>query len=758
MSTDGFENYAARAVIDTRETDVAQTGLRDIVGFLWRNWLPIVAAMVACLSLGVIYIRSAEQTFTATARVVIDPEQARIASQDSVSGAIIIETGEVESQIEIVKSEAIAMTVIERLKLIEDPELQDNLGWRARIAAFLPFLGVQAAEPVEDTPELVMRRTVAGYFTRLRVWRVGQSYVMEIAYTSSDPAKAARIANAAAQHYIQAGLEAKAQAARSGATWLEGRLAEISNQVNRSARAVQEFRSANNISQAGETSLDQQQLAETSTQLSAAKADTASQRARLTTIERLLQSGDLAHGYVDEALTSLQITTLRENLIAATTRLEELRSRYGPQGTAVRAVEAEIAGLKAGIREELMRIGQVYRANLETAERREDLLSAQFQGVLEAGADKNKARVDLIELESRANTYRQMYESVMQQLMTALQQASFPVGDARIVATAATPLQRTWPQSGLIVAMSLSVGAMLGLGIAGLRETLDRRIRNPTRLRRYLDLPTMGVVPRARFQHKNARATDDGGADEILYRLNYALEEPDEPFTLALRAAMASIDLMFRPGQSRIIGITSAIAGEGKTTMACNLAHLYASSGSRTILIDACCRNATLTDTLISGESPALAVASDLRQTMQKHEGAANDRAVAVGRKSSLRKNGTAGLPILAPPLLVGVESIASTSERFQRNLNFPALRSHLERLRARHDVIILDLPDLESSADARLVSAFVDAMVAVVGNQRKVTLDRLENAIASCGASRTRLFGVLLNKVKQRRFSSFFR
>jgi succinoglycan biosynthesis transport protein ExoP len=756
---DEFERHPTNTTaLDARAAYDAQLGLRDVLGFLRRNWMVIILGAVMCTALGVFYTRSVEPTFTAVARVVIDPEQARIASQNFVSGAIIIETGEVESQIEIVKSEAIAMMVIHELNLTDDPELQLDRSWSATAARLLSFVGIDLEQPDADAPELAMRRTVAGFFDRLRVWRVGQSYVMEIAYTSSDPAKAARIANATAHHYIQAGLEAKSQAAKSGAKWLEGRLAEVSRQANQAARAVEEFRSANNISQAGETSLDQQQLAETSSQLSAAKADTAAQRARLVTIERLLSSGDLTHGYVDEALTSLQITTLRENLIAATARLDELRGRYGPDGMAVVAVKAEIDGLKDEIRQELLRIGQVYKANLETAERREELLAGQLVTVLESGSNKNKARVDLVELESRAHTYRQMYQTVLQQLMTALQQASFPVGEARMVATAATPLTPTWPKMSLILAMSLAVGSMVGLGYAGLREALDRRIRTPVRLRQHLDVPSLGVVPRVRFDRKYVPSDADDPQEKIRarlrHRLNFALQHPHEPFSQSLRDVMASIDLMFRAGEPKIIGVTSAIAGEGKTTVASNLAQLYASAGSRTILIDACCVNSTLSDVLILPEeredsptAPQRPAASQGKQMGQQPQAR---RQLVAARKRRPRRNSVNGLSIIGPPLLLGVDDVAFMMEGSYRNLNFPALRAHLEHLRPRHDVVILDLPDLEGSADARMVSAFADAMVFVVGNQRKVTLDRLAAAIAGCGGAQSR-FGVLLNKMSRR-------
>ncbi|MET3648520.1 GumC family protein [Phyllobacterium ifriqiyense] len=724
---------------DELHADAHLIGMADIVGFLRRNWRFVGASILGSVLIAVAYLLVAEPIFTATARIVIDPEQARIASQDAVSGTIVIETGEVESQVEIIRSEAIAKSVIEQLSLTEDPELQGGDSLLSSLAFWRSDKG-KVAEP-----ELIMRKTVAGFLERLRVWRVGQSYVLDVAYNSTDPAKAATVANATALAYIKAGLDAKSSAAKSGAGWLESRLAEISGQANASARAVEDFRNQNQISQAGATSLDEQQLTEANIQLSRAKADTSAEKAKLAMINKFLQSETYVDGYVDEALRNPQITALRERLNTASTQLDELKGRYGENGAAVQAAQQEIARLKGEVRQEIVRIGQVYKSNVEAAERREQYVNDQLQATIQSGLSKGMARVQLGELESRANTYRQMYQSLMQQLISALQQESFPVGDSRLVSAAAIPLGKTWPKGSLVLALASVLGGLAGLAYSAVREVSDRRIKTESRLRRELGLNSLGTLP-----FVSARAISKGNPQEQYQLLNFVLDHPNHLFSDAVRNTKASLDLIMRRQGAKVVGITSALPGEGKTTVASNLAQLYAATGSRTMLIDTCAANPTLTRLFTTMTKPHQAISTDVVENHRKieaTEGSSRRDARTIRKVDEIRaEEPYASVSVITPPALMSVDEITHSSSQAYRYLNLQALESHLDRLRDQHDIIILDLPDLTTSADARIVSVIVDCVILTVGDRQNVTLDVLGAAIANCSGINSDAVGVVFN------------
>ncbi|WP_165899844.1 GumC family protein [Borborobacter arsenicus] len=747
---------------------------RDIWAFLRRHMVLIGVVSIAGLGFGVVYMLKTPPSYTAIARLVIDPEQARITSQDAYTGTIIIEAAEVASKVEIVKSEAIALSVIRQLKLTEDPEIFENTSWRASlrklVTGVMSIFEPESEEADTNTTideEDLMRRAMAGFLSRVSVRRVGQSYVLEIGYTSNDGAKAARTANAIANAYIKTGMNAKSEAARSGADWLEGRLIEVGRQAKKAALAVEEFRGRNNIPQIGATSsLEQQQVSEINSQLLAAKANTAAEAAKLSTINRLV-SGGLPDGYVDDALKSTSIYKLRDDALAATTRLNILKSRYGEDGAAVQAAEREIAAFQQEIRNELLRIQSVYKANVETAKTRERLLEQDFNMIVASGSEKNMARVELAELESRASTYRRMYESVLQQLMSTLQKESFPVGDARIVTAATTPFTKTWPKSSIVMPFSLALGMIFGLLAAGTRELTDRRIGEGGRLGRELGLQSLGHVPRVNLlPHQGPQMLQPVGKLPVANTampetrlLRRVLDSPYSHFAEALRGIKNAIDSAFLSNDVKVIGVTSVASGEGKTTIATNLAQLYLNEGVPTVLVDANFQDAHLSNlaTRSSHElnltltpvPPSLQEASTRRLRHPQYHGERGGIETAEIQAETIK-----GQPALASALpdcallpLVTVGQIRNAADPHHKYGHLPALKTTLEGLRRQYKVVIVDLAAFEGSADAQSAASYTDAVLLVLGNPKKMTLDRLSDALVGYGKARVSILGAILNR-----------
>lgn len=705
---------------------------RDIWAFLRRHFLILALASAAGLVLGALYIAKTQPTYTSIARIVIDREQARIASQDASTGTIIIETAEIASEVEIVKSEAIARSVIKQLNLTEDPEIQTSSSWRSAVrGAISALLSVfdqgdeGAAAAGEPDEEDIMRRTMAGFLGRVSVRRVGQSYVLEIGYTSTNPDKAARAANAIANTYMQSSLDAKSQIIARGAQWIEDRLVEVGQQAHEAALSAEEYRNRNDIAQVGASGLDQQQLTEISSQLLSAQAAKAGEAARLATINRML-AGELPDSYVSEALSNTEINRLRSELGAARTRLEAQQTRYGAESEPTLAAKAEIARLEGLITTELVRIQGVYKSNLDTAEAREQLLQKQLDAIKGNVSEKNLARVELTELESRATTYRRMYESVLQQLISTLQKQSFPIGDARMVTAATPPLAKNWPKTTLIMPMALMLGFAGGLGLAGLRDVLDRRISSGERLGRELGLPTLGYVPFTRFQAPGSKGA-----------LRFVLDAPYSGFSEALRGVKSSIDAAFPAGGPIVVGLTSVGGGEGKSTIAANLGQLYANEGLRVVLVDANFKKPYLSiQAANAGPKAGLAIFSDDLELDTPADGKRK------GDKQ-VRHDEAPILPVLT------VDQIRKAAHPGHRFGHLPALKKKLEELRHDYDVIIVDLSTFATSADARAASAYVDGILLVLGNRRNMTVEWLANALSTFGKSRVGILGVVFNKRK---------
>ena len=732
----------------------------DVFAFLRRNTLVIGAFTVAGITMGGIYLLKAQPIYQATTRLVMDPEQGRVISQDVSSGTVIIEAAEIASQVEIVKSEAIALDVIRRLDLVNDPELVNASSFRTIVRDLLGSTADMISGATQEdggtavSEEEQLRRVMGRFLSRVTVQRVGQSYVLQIGYSSNDPQKAARTANALAEAYIRNGINERAEAAKRGATWLENRLAEIGIKAREAAITAEEYRNRHGITVVGNIStLDQQQLSEISSQVVAAKTATAAESAKLTILTKLILGDQSSEGDLEE-VANPQIQKLREDIRSARTRLEGLKSRYSDGNPAIASTQAEIDRLKAEIGSELRRIASVYRANLDVARTREKLVEEQFAAASRIGEDKNIARVELAEMESNANTYRRLYESILQQLSGTLQTLSFPSAQARVVSAATAPFGKSWPKTSIILPFSAMLGLASGLMVAVLRSSLDRRTSSSERLERELGIGSLGRIP----VYRPTPRLDKGrpALPEPVQPLRSVLDSPYSRFSEALRGVKNSLDAVLPANGSIVVGVTSVGSGEGKTTIATNLAQLYQNEGQSVLLIDADFVSARLTRLAANaaaelGLKPLELVEADITSVFSPATRRRDTVELAIARSEMQTELGYAEKPsgetgTIPVPLLTTNQTrqIAASHQRYG---HLPALKESIEKLCRRYKVVIVDMSGFENSADTRTICTYLDGVILVLGNSNKMTIERLADALASFGRSRLALLGVVANR-----------
>lgn len=733
---------------------------RDVWRFISRYSLMLAFFVLLGLTIGIFYVVNTEATFLATTRLVMDPEQGRISWQDATTGAIIIETAEIASQVEIVKSETVAQTVIRKLDLTNDKELLASKSWLSRIRGLVSSLPhiltnnttATTSEADVDPEAAVMRRTMAAFLSRVTVQRVGQSYVLEIGYTSTDPQKAALVANTLARAYIQVGMNDRADMARSGAKWLESRLLEVGQKAREASMSAEEFRSKNNITVIGnQSTLNQQQLSEVSTQLLTARAATAAEIANLNNLMEAMKSKaglDLANPAIDSSLQKL-----REELRTAQTRIGNLRSRYSPGNPAIVAADAEMARIESAIGSEVGRLEAIYRSNLATAQTREHMAQDRLAVLTKTTAQKNEAVAELSEIESRANTYKRIYESLLQQLVGTVQTQSFPLGKARIVTAATAPLSKTWPKTSVIVPFSGVIGLSFGFFVAMLRQNLNHRVSSADHLRRELGITSLGHVPvyRARKGANNAAEN----VPQSIALLRGVVDMPYSPFAEALRSVKNSVDSAFPEEAFMVVGVTSVSSGEGKTTICMNLAQLYRNEGRSVVLIDADFLSSRLSRMVttfpadlaiqrLPSVEPTAATEASLPEFVR-------DGGVLTVKKSRTRSAPrTTVVSLQAVPVLTTAQ-IKEQKSHHQHYGHLPALRSAIEKLRMQYNVVIVDMHAFESSADTRAICTYVDGIVVVLGHSKKMTIERLSSALATFGRSRLTILGSISNCSDQR-------
>jgi succinoglycan biosynthesis transport protein ExoP len=727
-----FPQYTPALENDANAETLSLLQARDFLVRQWR-FIGLITGLVAIV--GLAYLAITPARYTAQADMIIDTKRVSWSQSEMATENRSVDDPAVESEIETTKSEKVALNVIRRLRLNEDPEfIGAGQGLKQRILALLKL---DSGPAVERSEEEITRRVLGTLRDNLRVTRLGRSYIEQIAYTSLSRDKAAQIANAFADAYIEDQLQAKFEATRRASAWLEQRIGELRKQASDAYREVQDFKSKNSIiigvegKLASEVELDQLGVA-----LAKARADTSQARAKLDRITRVLEQrldkdkGDLEipDPVVTDALSNPVITKLRQQYLDDQNKESEWSARYGADHQAARNLRAQMAATRRAIWDEITRISESYKSELQIAKTQEESIDRRMMEVFQQSGSTRQSQVRLRELETAANTYRGIYETFLSRFTQSVQQQSFPSTEARVVTAASPPSLPSSPKIGLTMALAVVGGLGLGVMLAFARERMNRQIHTRAQLEELVGASCLAVLPTLASTVGKGWNKKDVGAFQQISEI-----EPFSETAEALRYIKVAIDL--HPTGAKVIGIVSALPGEGKTTVAAGFAAFIARSGGRTLLIDADLRNPTMTNSLGYADTPGLLdmVADktsyeDLVITDTKH-------------KFDFLPSSTRIRPSNSSDILTS-----------------PAVKQMLKSARNSYDYILVDLPPILPLVDVKAAALMFDAFVMVV-EWGSTSTEEIRKAVTTSPVLSERLLGTVLNKADaavMRRFEGY--
>ena len=253
------------------------------VGFFHRQFAAIVFVLVLFLAAAAVYLMTAAPRYTGHAVLIIDTHNTQLlqAQSQHPQADLPTDTATVDTQIEILKSENIAASVIKDLHLNDDPEfIAPSPGIIGYIVGILTFL----ATPPSFGPSTGggpsaefrrMRAAVGTFEDNLKVKRSGLTYTIDIEFKSLNPERAAQVANATADAYVVDTLDAKYQTTRRAASWMQDRLKELRQETANAEHAVVDYKTTNHIVDTGGRLMSEQQLGELNSALIQARAMTA---------------------------------------------------------------------------------------------------------------------------------------------------------------------------------------------------------------------------------------------------------------------------------------------------------------------------------------------------------------------------------------------------------------------------------------------------------------------------------------------------
>lgn len=698
---------------------------KQALGALRRRLPLFFAAVLATFLTVAILTFQTIPVYSSSASIIIDPSDDDVLSIDlgaQLSGAAP-DSAVVDTEVEIIRSRSLAEKIVKKLNLVENPEFNPNLQEpgavdrlkatiKNTIAGFSPSNTPDAAPMDEISEEALAAREmdlVVGMLLRkTSARRIGTTYGIEISANSQDPELAAEIANAIANQYLVEQLDAKFEATKRRTEWLEERLTDLRAEVAEAESVVEAYRSASGLIASGETTINEQQMADINGQLIVQRAELSEAEARLQSVQSMIRQG-LGADTSAEALRSPVIAELRRQQADLARQRNDAQNRYGPRHPEYIRITTEESNIQAQIDVEVQRIVANLQGEVTIARQRVNSLENNLNRMRGTISDNNRARVRLRELERNADASRSIYEGFLENFKMSDDAEGIREADARILSRAAVPLAPAFPKTSLNLVIGVVLGLMFGVLAVILAESMNNQVNSGSDIEDTFGMPFLGNFP---------KLTGDAKKNPS----EYVIDNPLSSYAESFRNLRASIMFADLDTMVQTVAITSSQPDEGKTTLTYGLGRMSAMSGTKTLVIDGDFRRKQLTEKAgIEAEMGFLECLFGEAKLSQ---------AIVVDPKTSLHI-----LP-LTPDRHTPRDVFGSKA--------FNAL---LERLKEEYELIIIDTGPLLLMAETRVLTSKVDQVV-VVARWQKTNRTVLKQTLGILADFRANVAGVVLNQV----------
>ena len=701
-----------------------------------RRWTVLTAFFVLFVTVlvGTLHERP---VFQAKALIEIDKESPSIANPQEMFVLDEVSDAYLETQYKVLASDDLAERVIHELGLDRQAEfLPSTHAWPWSVSA------APAIPPPTDSaamPDLAVRETVLSRFQdRLDIRPIRRSRAVELRFDSQDPELAARAVNAIAENYIQKNLEARWDSTQKASAWLSLQLKDLKSKLEKSEDDLQKYAAENGLlylvtEKGDQESIINQSVREAQEELTKAQAD----RMAKESIFRLVKSGD--YGSLPGVFDSKLLQDLTVSLADLQRQHAQLAATFTEDYPKVKEIQSQIVEIQGSLERERRRAAQKISNDYFAALRRENLARQAFA---ERQADANKVAEKSVQygiLSREVDSNKGLYEGLLQRLKEAGVSESLNASNIRIVDRGAVPYKPIGPNYPLNLGLAAFLGLGLGVCVAFLKEHLDQTIRYREDVSHYLGVPVLGFIPTFGGLNGNRQKGIGHGDRALILGLLDSRTVAGDPlnedhpqtnslgihkgsaFSEAFRELRTSVILSVSGRFANSILVTSAQPGEGKTTVAVNLAFSLAQLGQPVLLVDADMR----------------------RPRIQKYFPERGSRL------SSYLAGQGAWQQMVFPTSIsrLYVLHCGPVPENPSELLSSDRMRALIKESMATYRFVILDSPPLLNRADSRILGSMVGATILVVkgGDTPRQVVQYAESQARSVG---TNLIGVVLNNL----------
>lgn len=669
-----------------------------------RRHLWLVAASVGiCFILSLISIVVMTPVYKATTTIYIDPRESRGFQE---AGGILLSSDAlvVDSEVEILMSNALAERVVDKLGLATlDPgedEEPASPNFTARLKSL--FMATEGADQtgVLSPQDAAKRRAVSKLRSSMEIGRLGNTYVIEITAKHTDKQKVAAIANAYSAEYLTSGLEVQAERLAQLNTWSSTALREAVEELELAEQEVNQFRLVNQID-SGDRQVVSTELSELNIALVTLRNERFDKELLLERVRKVLGDGTTATDVTDFGVA--EIEQIRAEILQAEIEVARMTANGTRSSLQASIITGELEAMKSQLALQYERYARELQTQIEFSLAEEKRLSDRGDALRAGVATVSEKEAKLRELQMRANGARAVYQALLTRFHETSDDFAYNTSSARVLTAAQVPAGPSAPQSTKILALGLVAGVFLSLVAIFLLEQLDNRIRQPRQIEA-LGLRYIGAVPRMsavslpfglhrlwKQKDINAPALSGGKRERGIAQLSYAVDFPLSEFSETVRSIVFDA-VASNPSteNAQIIAVTSTSPGQGKSTLAANIAAYYAKQGKRAHLIDFDLRNPDLSQ-----------VFATRRVEGKSEDGSGAD---AIVQPES---------PVTDFDFSGRVE--ASNAADMIELINPGTIVKYLESLKADYDVVVLDIGSLSESSDARMCADLADYVVLAV-------------------------------------------
>lgn len=688
---------AARAVLpeENRATPVIVDYWRLIRRERWKLVIPVVVFAVGAflISLRMVPI------YEATSTLMFENTKGPVSIQD-VGGGIANVSVE-EGLAEFLQTSDVALRVIRQLDLTKRPEFVDEGNVRKEGTVFSTGHG----EPATGLRANKMEERALTYFhDHLKVSRTHQNPLVKISFQSQDPAVAAAIVNEVPAAFIRADMDARYAATREADQWLNERLGQLKSALDLSEQRLAEYRNEHGIVSRDSDEASDRQISMLNQRLIDA-------RARLSAAQdaqRQASSPDIGRVMGTPAIAgNPAVARAREAQSAAQARMAEVRSQLGEAHPQFQRAQSELQQAQEDLNARVAAARGEIAGELAAARAHERQLQDSLARARQAVRDLGSKEIVARQLEQDVVTNRQIYQTFLARVKEVTAAGDFQRPAARLIDAAQVPTKPVKPRRTMMTLIGAMLGMMLGLfGIVildQLRDTLRRTDDVEGRLGR----PFIGGIPRVRGAEKGSL-----GRMQVL--------KPESLFAEAIRTVATAVTLAGLERNMNVVAVTSAQEGEGKTTVACNLA-LALSSTRRVLLIDGDMRRPAVSLALgLPGGRPGLAQLLAGRARLEDCVLSVPDsRLKVIGAGRSMGN----ALDLL---MHAGYDELIST-------------------LQLEYDLIVIDCPPVQLVSDALILGRSASSLI-FVSRSDSTPLKVIRRALHRIDRAGISLLGVVLN------------